>query len=58
MSPESSKDVVMAVVIVLVVIIVGYLSYTRGFFNGQNQKTDGGVQVDIGGDHRIVPPPQ
>jgi hypothetical protein len=49
MSPEISKDVVTSIVIVLIVVIVGYLAYTRGFFNGQNQpKTqDSGVQVTV-----------
>jgi len=56
MSPESSKDVIMGIIIVIVIAIVGYLAYNRGFFNGQTKTTDtSGVQVNVGGNNN--PPP-
>lgn len=45
---SSSTGVIIGVVIVLLVLIVGYLAYTQGYFEGKETETNG-IQIQLGG---------
>lgn len=44
------NNTIVAIILVLVVAIVGYLAYSQGYFDRAEQEQDSGLNISIGGE--------
>lgn len=51
---SSGSGVIIGVLILVVIIIVGWLAYSQGFFDGKDQPKEEGasLQINLGGSSR------
>ncbi len=47
---NQSTGVIVGILIVLVVIVVGYIAYDKGYFEGQEEDSTG-VEIKLGSDY-------
>jgi len=44
-----NNGAIIAVLVVIVIAIVGYLAYSQGYFSGKTDEPEGGLEIQLGG---------
>ncbi len=45
----NNNSFIVGILVVIVVIVVGYLAYTQGFFQAKSEEAESGLQINLGG---------
>ena len=46
---NNSNSFIIGIIVVILIVIVGWLAYSQGFFRAKEQTDSNGVQIKLGG---------
>ena len=47
---SSTNGILIGILVLVVIVIVGWLAYSQGFFEAKEENSGGSLQINLGGD--------